>query len=264
MLIKGTDTIDVSVGNRTIQTDGRWMPCSRGWDWAPISRTGTFSFGIWKSVYVAQVSTAAIVHVVPQITYKGEYPVAPLEEGDHAGFKVDVRVHFWVPSTSRGTQTGTLTVAGAWGSTANTSFAPPAGESVTTLSLNATAADAKLWWPVGHGSQHLYNLTVSFTPHVPATTAPRTVSHTQRVGFRSFALVTGNDTDTAWVAANKDGDGSAAHGMYWRVNGAAILAKGSSMVPMEELEGRMSADAQYELVKSAAITPPYGYARHLH
>ena len=39
--------------------------------------------------------------------------------------------------------------------------------------------------------------------------------------------------------------------MFWRINGAAILAKGANMIPMEELEGRMSADAHTALVKNA-------------
>jgi hypothetical protein len=37
--------------------------------------------GIWRSVYVADVSTVSIEHVVPQITYLGEYPTTPLSEG---------------------------------------------------------------------------------------------------------------------------------------------------------------------------------------
>jgi hypothetical protein len=243
----GTNVLNVSFGNRSIETNGRWMPCSQGWDWAPISRTGTFSYGIWKSVYLVEVRSAAITHVVPQITFKGDYPVAPLRDGAHAGFRVDVRTHFWAPKSGAH---GTLTLMGSWGQSTATSFSPSAGDSSVTLTINASAADTMLWWPVGHGGQHLYNVTVSFVPHALPAVTPLRVS--QRVGFRVFALVTGNDTDPEWVVANKNGDGSATHGMYWRVNGAAIFAKGSSMVPMEELEGRMTAEAHYELVKSAA------------
>ena len=77
----------------------------------------------------------------------------------------------------------------------------------------------------------MYNVTVSFVPHALPAVTPQQLRVSQRVGFRVFALVTGNDTDPEWVVANKNGDGSATHGMYWRVNGAAIFAKGSSMVP---------------------------------
>jgi hypothetical protein len=248
----GINTLNVSFGDRSIQTDGRWMPCSRGWDWAPVSRTGTFSYGIWKSVYIAQVSTAALVHVVPQIKYKGEYPVAPLTDSTHGGFDVSVRVHIWAPKAT----TGTLSITTSWSTTPVTAkVSIAAGNSSTIIKLPSATA-INLWWPAGHGAQPLYNLSVAFIPagsFEDEIAAAVSVSTQRRVGFRVFALVTGNDTDADWVAANKDGDGSAAHGMYWRINGAAILVKGSSMVPMEELEGRMSADAHHQLVVSAAV-----------
>ena len=38
----------------------------------------------------------------------------------------------------------------------------------------------------------------------------------------------------------------------FRVNGAPMFAKGANMVPMEELEGRMSGEAHRILVKSSA------------
>ncbi len=40
--------------------------------------------------------------------------------------------------------------------------------------------------------------------------------------------------------------------MIFRVNGAAIFARGANMIPMEELEGRLDADAHRYLVQSAA------------
>ena len=35
-----------------------------------------------------------------------------------------------------------------------------------------------------------------------------------------------------------------------RINGAAIFSKGANMIPMEELEGRMAADAHVQLVRN--------------
>ena len=57
------------------------------------------------------------------------------------------------------------------------------------------------------------------------------------------AQVTINDTDTATVASNASADGSGAHGMFFRVNGAALYSRGANMIPMEELEGRLSGEA---------------------
>ena len=157
------------------------------------------------------------MHVVPQIRYLGEYPTSRLVDGSHAGFKVGVKAHLWAAAGTK----GTITVAGSWGQTARLHVTVPAGDSVSLVPIDAAATDVKLWWPAGHGPQPLYNLTVSFEPdHATATV----VSTTRQIGFRVFAVVTGNDTDAEWVKHNANGDGTASHGMYWRINGDAILA----------------------------------------
>jgi hypothetical protein len=110
-----------------------------------------------------------------------------------------------------------------------------------------------LWWPNKMGLQMLYNVTAKFTVAGPAgvpaannsastgssaanevnirtsakittnignpiaTTIP-TIAATRRIGFRTVALVTGNDTDPTFVADG--GDGSANFTMMLRVNGA--------------------------------------------
>lgn len=236
----------------SIDCAGRWMSCTGGWDWAPYTNTfqdgiPTFSKGIWKSVYVAQVASggAAIMHVVPQIKYAGEYPVEPLTDESHGGFEVTVKVHMWAESAVQ----GMLTVRGNWeGGTATQRVSVSKGDSALTLEMPTRAKAVKLWWPVGHGAQPLYNLSVIFTP---SGVDAAQVTTNRRIGFRFFALVTGNDTDPNYVAASKGKDGTASLGMLWRINGAAIFSKGANMIPMEELEGRMSAAAHRRLVQSA-------------
>ena len=256
-----------------IACGGRWMACTGGWDWAPYSSSAqagapTFSYGVWKSVYVARVAGgtgAAIAHVVPQIFYAGsEYPTAPLADGAHGGFAVDVRVHLTVPPGGSGggaPVTGTLTVQGDWGGSASKQVTLAPGDSTVTLSMTASAAQVLLWWPVGAGSQPLYNITVGFTPAAAAADATAAAARSppaapairavRRVGFRVFALVTGNDTDPAYVAAAASQEGTASLGMVWRINGAAIMPRGANMIPMEELEGRLSGAAHRRLVQSA-------------
>ena len=70
--------------------------------------------------------------------------------------------------------------------------------------------------PVGMGPQTLYNLSARLRSSDGAcanTSDPPegcfSGSAVRRVGFRTLALVTGNDTDAAWVAANAEADGNA-------------------------------------------------------
>lgn len=163
------------------------------------------SKGIWKSVYLAldEPRGACISHVVPAITYRGEYPTHRLVDGAHAGFSVSVRIHM---SAARPFQ-GMLSVVPGWsvGGKAAGSVAVskevklPGGESNVTLQLDADADAIKLWWAAGLGEQPLYSLTVSFTPIPPAETsrvrlvetgtAVSVISTSRRIGFRYFALV---------------------------------------------------------------------------
>lgn len=49
-------------------------------------------------------------------------------------------------------------------------------------------------WPAGQGAQPLYNVSAALGDAVVAT---------RRIGFRMFALVTGNDTDPAYVKVSE-------------------------------------------------------------
>lgn len=58
-----------------------------------------------------KVGATALVHVVPHTFYRGDdFPVAPLTDGNHAGFDVQIRCHFWTHTST----TGTLTAQGSW------------------------------------------------------------------------------------------------------------------------------------------------------
>jgi hypothetical protein len=262
--------------------NGRFMPCSGLWDWAPNSQlvrndsdfgpAATFSSGIVQSVYVAAVApaTVALLHVVPLVRYLGPYPVGALGDGDgeggNAGFSVEVVAHVWAPA---GGANGLFSAVGGWaGAAASTPVVfSPEGESRISLTLAAPAAAISLWWPNTMGAQPLFNVSVTWTPAASSSSssssssvaaAPTTAAHaasvtaTRRIGFRVAALVTVNDTNATVVEESRDADGSGTFGMFFRVNGAALFARGADIVPMEELEGRLSADAYTTLVNSAA------------
>ena len=143
-------------------------------------------------------------------------------------------------------------------------MALPAGTSTVSLQLAASAAQIKLWWPAGVGEQPLYDVTATWTPAAapaaaaaaPAVTDVTTAS--RRMGFRVFAHVPVNDTNATVVATNASAQGTGqvndtgTHGMFFRVNGAAIYSRGANMIPMEELEGRLDGEAHRILVQSAA------------
>lgn len=233
----------------SIDCGGRWMACTGGWDWAPYSYTkqggaNTFTKGIWKSVYVTTVESAAITSVAAHTFYKGAYPTEPLG-AQHEGFTVTTAVHLWADAPT----SGTVTVAGEWGTKASKQVSLVKGDNKVSIDVDASS-DVALWWPNGLGTQKLYNVTASFMASGPEATAA--VSASRRIGFRFIALVTGNDTDASYVAASKGKQGTDHVGMIFRVNGAAIFARGANMIPMEELEGRLDADAHRYLVQSAA------------
>ena len=118
-----TDTIQQAVNtlallfSPTVETAGRFMPCTGGWDWAPWSHTNdsvgapTFSKGIVGSVYLLPIEAVAIRHLVPQVHFLGPHPTSPLRDGAHAGFDVAVRLYLKVVAAVN----GTLKVQGSWG-----------------------------------------------------------------------------------------------------------------------------------------------------
>ena len=107
------------VFDHAITTEGRYMDCSGGWDWAPYSfmrdadGNPAFTRGIWKGVYLAgfETASAAITYVVPQVRYTGgDYPTTPLQDGK-APFAVDTKVFLHAADNV----TGTVVVRGEWG-----------------------------------------------------------------------------------------------------------------------------------------------------
>ena len=82
-------------------------------------------------------------------------------------------------------------------------------------------------------------------------------------GFRFFALVTGNDTDPAYVAASKGKDGTASLGMLWRINGAAIFVKGANMIPMDEQAEVKELWPDRTIMLAGGLTPNQGVTETL-
>ena len=253
----GSHVVEVAFDS-SIATEGRYMDCSGGWDWAPYSfmrdvdGNPMWTRGIWKDVYLVgftRATAAAVTYVVPQVRYVGAHPdpTVPLRDGGDNPFEVDVCVHMHAATTG---VEGTVVVTGNWGDEQRTPVTLTPGENKVCTALHA--ANPRLWWPRGMGQQQLYNVTARFEPATPSGAPP--VSASRRIGFRHVILVTGNDTNASWVAhaeaAKLEGNGK--HTLMFRVNGAAFYAKGANMIPMDSLEGRLRPGQHKELVNSAA------------
>ena len=143
-------------------------------DWAPRMVTNdrftgrsTFGFAIWRSVYLLPVPDAAITQLVPHTFYAhaGGHPTAPLEDNNHAGFKVVVRCEIFAPSQA---VAGRVSVLGGWpGAVAVSSQVTTLEQGVNNITLELPPEQtrgARLWHVNGYGDQIRYNITATFTP----------------------------------------------------------------------------------------------------
>ena len=135
-----------------------------------------------------------------------------------------------------------VTAKGNWSADATTTTVAVApGETALALSLQR-ASGVALWRPNGLGARAFYEVSV----------AANNVITKRRVAFRTVAVVTGDDTDPDYIKQSENASGTASHGLFLRVNGAALWARGANVVPTEILEGRDTAERQQRLVASAA------------
>ena len=121
------------------------------------------------------------------------------------------------------------------------------------------------WWPNGHGKQALYNLSVVLTEgnrdagdqegirleggydYDDSPCSDSVDMLTRRVGFRTAELVREPDSDGIEYGST----------FFLRVNGRPIFAKGSSWVPADAFDSRLSREVLRRLLGSAAeVRPP--------
>ena len=262
----------------SISTNGRFMACSGGWDWAPYTRTGddrgsrVFTFGITDHVYLVQYTHLTVVDVVPRVYYQGSYPRTPMWQGSQGDFLVQVNVHFDNPMDNYGDNDDIdddetffplmLLVQSNFSQPSLQTIPLQGNETHVVVNLTASSDDIELWWPNGMGKQPLYlvKVALAMANHSREDDDFYLVGPwiERRIGFRTLALVTANDTDDAVLNAMIDNqtEGSGHHGMFFRINGAAVWCRGANVIPMDQLEGRTNWDngLSYRLmVRSAAM-----------
>ncbi|WP_051951756.1 glycoside hydrolase family 2 protein [Actinacidiphila yeochonensis] len=190
----------------------RKMACSFGWDWGPTLVTA----GIWREVRLEEWSTARLAEVRPEVTV-----------GD--GGTGRVRAHVVVERTAGGRERPLrLTVAVA-GRTAEAELPPGTDSAVVEVEV----PDVELWWPRGHGGQHLYACAVELAGgDGPLDRWER------RVGFRTVEL------DTA-----ADEHGSA---FTLVVNGVRLFVRGVNWIPDDVFPSRIGAARYRRRLEQAA------------
>lgn len=208
-------------------------------------------------MYVARVCSAAVTNVKVLVQYEGQYPVAPLTAAAAGPWLVNVTAYL---STAGSPVTGHLVITPEWSGAPVTSseVALPANarDVPVTVLLPVSRGGVELWWPLRMGSQRLYTLNASFVPTAApvvgggAAPTPAAVSAgLRRVGFRSIALVTADDSDPSTLHGLR---GSGSLTMRVRVNGANPFLRGANWIPLEGLEAHNSDAAQAVAVTSAA------------
>lgn len=172
----------------------RKMACSFGWDWG-IDVAGA---GIWKPIGLDSWSGVRITSVRPLVDVVDAGRTGVLRahvEIERDGVSADADVKLAV----------VLTPPDGVGEPLRASGVVAAGE--TTATVEVTVADVRRWWPVGHGDQPLYGVTV----------AAGDARWTGRVGFRTVTV------DTA--------DDAAGAPFVLKVNDEPVLVRGVNWIP---------------------------------
>jgi beta-mannosidase len=159
-----------------------------GWDWGIDVATS----GIWRPIGLESWSGARVASVRPLVDVDGADGVATVHVRVERDGVADARpVHLDVRV---GQVAGEATVA--------------AGEATASVVLRVP--DAELWWPIGHGEQPLYDVTVGVRGMPAAAWAGR-------IGFRTVEVDTSAD-----ASGNR---------FVVRVNGRDVLIRGVNWIP---------------------------------
>lgn len=197
----------------SVQT--RKAPFHYGWDWGPRIVTS----GIWRPVKWLRYNQVALENVYfrPQ-QVEAKQATASVE----LTLKVAKAGNYKLEASTLGGPTISLTAS------------LNAGEQKVKLPLKFSSP--KLWWPLGHGAQNTYPLTVNVSDAGGKLIAQKK----QTIGLRKVEVIQDPDLD---------GKGRS---FYFRINGKPIFAKGSNYIPSDNFQDRVDS-AKYRAVIDAAV-----------
>ncbi|MFB9238222.1 glycoside hydrolase family 2 protein [Plantactinospora siamensis] len=156
----------------------RKMACNYEWDWGPDLVTA----GIWRPVTLRRWRTARLDDVLPQVTVDGATGTVRVRAGvatAEADAPADLVVRVAV-AAAHGSPGGSAEAAAGGDAT---------GGSDRTAVVQLEVPEVARWWPLGHGDQPRYDLTVTLLDAEGAELD----RWERRIGFRTVALRTEPD-----------------------------------------------------------------------
>ena len=189
----------------------RKMACNTGWDWGPIVPT----CGLWRGVRLEAWDAGRLGDV---------RPVVREASAGRAVLEVAAEV------VGTGTIRATLT--------------PPDGGEPLISDSRFEILDPQLWWPVGHGGQPLYALSVELLGDGGEVLDERQ----HRVGLRTVTLDAAADAGDAPRPADALGEGAP---MRLLVNGEPIYCKGANWIPDDCFPHRVGRDRYQRRIEQA-------------
>ncbi len=178
--------------------------CDAGWDWG----IALSPLGIYGEVRLQRTDPLRLDDV--------------LVRQHHDGGKVVIEVELHVDVARPVETSAQLTIDGQTVS-ADAKLWPGQG----TVTVSTEIRNPRLWWPVGHGAQEMYDLTVRIAGQI----------RSMRIGLREIELLTDKD--------------EIGHRFAFRVNGREIFMRGANWIPADALPQRATPGAVEDLLDSA-------------
>lgn len=178
--------------------------CDAGWDW----NIALSPIGVYGDIILREENPVHLHDVLVRQHHKDDQVTLEVEVHSHVDAPAEV------PATLK-IEGQTVQVQGQlW-----------PGENMTTLSV--TLDNPRLWWPVGHGEQAQYDLTLDFAGQ----------RREMRIGLRQVELLTDADE-----IGNR---------FAFRINGREVFMRGANWIPADALAGRITRDSVADLLDSA-------------
>ncbi len=182
-----------------------------GWDWGPRLVTS----GVWRPVYLNAWDEAKIENL-------------QIVQNEVADDKATFTAVFEVDAATKGKANISIKNDGTQLAAATIDLV----EGIEKYAIDFEITNPKLWWTIGLGNPHLYNISGELNVD------GRTIKEETRIGIRTLELV-----------REKDDDGTS---FYFKLNGHPVFMKGANYIPNDIFLPRVT-DENYKTVVETAL-----------